>query len=1096
MTAPSLAPDASEALYRNAFDHAGVGIAHATREGRLLRCNPHLCKLLGYTEEELTRKTLSELTHWDDRATDAFEERRVQSGELSSYRVEKRFIGKNGEAVWVSATIGAVRDCAGALQFTTAVVEDIHLRRLTHLALQVLNTELTGEEFMRQMTQTLATLLGVEVAFVGEVAASQRHIDTRAIHVDGTFVPNFSYALEGTPCEAVMGGTLCIHEAHVQRLFPNGQALTSMGIESFAAAPLRGTTTDGAPLGVLAIMSRQPLKDLESVRAVLPMLASRIGAELLREREAKKFRDLFDSSPSAIFLIDEQGMIRNCSRAAERLFGWEPQDLVGQTLELLIPEEHNDDYQAKLRLFVEREYTAAMDHGSTDIWARRRDGGIFPAQVQLRVLKTAEGRMTVALVQDITDRKHAEATLRQHGVELESRVAARTVELLQARDDAQQANRAKSAFLATMSHEIRTPMNGVVGMIDVLEQTPLKSDQMELVKTVRESAYALLSIVDGVLDFSKIEAGQFQVECEPMDVAEVVEGVCDTLDHLAGQKDVELTLFTDPAIPVQVLGDAARLRQVLLNLTGNAVKFSNSQERPGCVSVRASVVERDLHRVVLEFSVCDNGIGMDQDTLDRLFTPFAQADAGTTRRFGGTGLGLSISHGLVELMGGQIGVRSEPGSGSTFTVRLPLALLPCAPAQNGNASEIAGLDCLVLGEPRGRADDLAVYLAHGGAAAHRARDLDAARAWFNNCSPGLWTGIIVCVDRKIDDTLAELRALCGSRPDLVVRFIVIESGRRRVPRVKALDLVSIDGDVLRRSVFLKAVALAAGRVIEDGARAAPSDTEALPGPLSMREATLQNRLILVAEDNEINQKVIRKQLALLGYTAHIIRNGREALECSRRRNYPLLLTDLHMPEMDGYELAQAIRKAEGGQRRMPIVALTANALKGEARRCHDVGMDDYMTKPVQLASLKAMLHKWMPAAVKPAPQTPPPASSGCAAGGLALDVRVLQALVGDDPEVINEFLHDFRLSVAQALMEMRAACHAHEPASVTTVAHKLKSSARAVGALALGELCVQMEAAGQARRLETLAELLPRFEAEVVAVNDCLQGIVGVKAGA
>ncbi|MES3015837.1 MAG: PAS domain S-box protein [Pseudomonadota bacterium] len=1201
---------ASEAQYRNTFDQAAIGIAHATPEGRFLRGNQHLCDMLGYSAEELVCKTIGEITHPDDLAADVILRQRVLAGELPSYRTEKRYVRKSGEIVWVRVNAGVVPDAAGAVDYRIAVIKDIDLAKLTGLALQALNTDLSGEAFLRHMTHTLTTLLGVEIAFVGAAGPASAHgLGTRAACVDGEFVADFSYELAGTPCEVVAGNTLCIFEDQVQRQFPGDALLASMGIESYAAVPLGNVGATDSPLGVLAVMSRRPLRQIEAVRTLLPLLALRVGAELVREREAQKFRDLFDGSPSAVFLVDAQGTIRMSSRAGERLFGWEPQALLGQKLDRLFPAEYRDAYQALFRRFVAAEHPAALDNGSKDIWFRRRDGSAVAVQAQLRILETAEGRMTVAHVQDITERKRSEQELRAsqvlhtmagrvaqlggwsieladmrlvwsdivaeiHGepagfspslaggidyfvpehrdimraavercladgtpydlelekisaqgrrfwartmgeaerdaqgrivriqgafqeiterkrdqdalrelnAELEARVSARTAELTLARESADQANRAKSAFLAAMSHEIRTPMNGVVGMIDVLEQSPLKPTQTEIVKTIRESAHALLAIVDGVLDFSKIEAGQFQVESEPVGVAAVVEGVCDTLGPLAGKKGVELTLFTDPAIPAQVLGDAARLRQVLLNLTGNAIKFSSAQGRTGRVSVRASVVESGVQQMVLEFSVADTGIGMDEEMLSRLFTPFTQADTGTTRRFGGTGLGLSISHGLVTLMGGAIGVRSEPGRGSLFTVRLPVALLPAAP--EAEAFGLAGLCCLVLGGPQGPADDLSVYLAHSGAAVQRVPDLAAACRWFSHCAPGLWTVVIADTDDALDQSLAELRAVCSARPRLEARFVVIERGRRRGPRANAPGLVDLDRDVMHRSVFLKAVALAAGRVTASASEEPSFDAVTMPGPLSMREASAQGRLILVAEDNEINQKVLRQQLALLGFAAHMTNDGREALDCLRRRDYPLLLTDLHMPEMDGYELAVAIRESEAGRRRMPIVALTANALKGEARRCLALGMDGYMTKPVQLADLKAMLGKWLAASPGSAPHVSPPPAK--AAPTPALDVRVLEALVGDDPQVIAELLEDFRVSAGKASTQMRAACQARQASGVEAGAHRLKSSARSVGALALGELCAQLEAGAQAGRLETLAQLWPRFEAEMAAVNEVL----------
>ena len=933
----------------------------------------------------------------------------------------------------------------------------------------------------------------------------------------------------------------------------------------------------------------------------------------VRERTAqlvdnqRHFADLFELAPDALVMVNSEGSIMQVNRQAEALFGWTRVDLVGQPIEVLMPEPFRAGHAGPRQGFMQSAAARAMAAGQPNLRGLRKDGTAFPMDISLGPLQIGSDLAVVAAVRDTTEREQLSAALRQSaalyrntldsmlegcqvvgfdwrcryvnavaarhnrqppdaligrtlmetspGIEatalfeklqrcmvertgqhceiewvfadgtrgwyevsvqpalegisifsvetterkraeleirvvhadLERRIAERTEELLTARDAAEQANRAKSAFLAAMSHEIRTPMNGVVGMIDVLEQSNLRRSQAELVKTIRQSALALLAIVDDVLDFSKIEAGVFEIDRQPMDVAAVVEGVCDTLDHLAQAKDVLLLLFVDPDLPCQLAGDALRLRQVLLNLVSNAVKFSSASERAGRVSVRAGIARDGAHPAMLVFSVTDNGIGMDHEVLARLFTPFTQADAGTTRRFGGTGLGLSISHRLVGLMGGSIKVQSEPGRGSTFSVRMPLQ--PLSPAAGSGADAdgfgLAGLACLVLGDSQGQADDLGVYLAHSGALVQRAVDRAAVGAWFGRCAPGRCVVVDADDGEGLDRSLAGWRAAGRARPGLEAGFVVIERGRRRKPRDIASDVIGLDGNVLRRAMFLSAVAQAAGRRAAEVAEAPVFDTAAMPALLSTRQAGAQGMPILVAEDNEINQKVLTRQLALLGYTADIACNGREALDWWRRGHYALLLTDLHMPRMDGYELTVAIRQAEAAQQHMPIIALTANALKGEARRCLALGMDDYMTKPVQLVDLKAMLGKWLPPALGSAPTGQLPRSVDSIAPP-AVDVRVLEALVGDELQVVAGLLQDFRIAAADAATQMRNACQADDAAELASVAHRLKSSARSVGALLLGELCEGLEEAGRAGKLDALAEQWPAFEAQMKAADDFL----------
>ncbi len=699
----------------------------------------------------------------------------------------------------------------------------------------------------------------------------------------------------------------------------------------------------------------------------------------------------------------------------------------------------------------------------------------------------------VSIERDITQRRTDQDALRDLNAGLEARVRARTTELKLARDQAQQANRAKSSFLATMSHEIRTPMNGVIGMIDVLERSSLRPSQVEIVRTVRESAYALLTIVDDVLDFSKIEAGQFQIDSEPMDVAAVVEAVCDTLDSLSAGKGVALHVFTDPALPERSLGDAARLRQILINLVGNAVKFSSGQGRQGRVFVRAAVSEAAAAASMLTLSVADNGIGMDAPTLSRIFSPFTQADGGTTRRFGGTGLGLSISHRLAALMGGEIRAVSEPGQGSTFTLRLPLAALPSdRPAQ---PKTLEGVHGLVLGSAEGTAADLSAYLVHAGAAAHCVPTRAAAATWLARAGVGDCVVVIVDADDSVDATLAACRDLARPGPVPGLAFVLIEQGRRRRPRRKAADVISLDCEGLRRAVFLRAVALASGRAGADEPHDARQELDTTPASLDTPDAAYAGKRILVAEDNEINQKVLRKQLTLLGFRADITGNGQDALDATRDADYDLLLTDLHMPQMDGYELAAAVRAGEvaapAGRHRLPIVALTANAVTGEARRCLDAGMDDYMTKPVQLSTLKAMLTRWLaappndrgaplragdtPVASTPLPARPP------------ADLDVLRSLVGNDPAVIREVLALFGPSALQAGAAIRQGVIGGRLERVVEAAHTLKSSSRSIGAQQLGQTCAELEQAAHTSQLDLLKVLLLRFEAEMVDLHSFLE---------
>ena len=841
-------------------------------------------------------------------------------------------------------------------------------------------------------------------------------------------------------------------------------------------------------LGALAlVITRLRRVSVELEDQVAQRTADLKQANVAMTIKEEEVRSVVEHLVDCVITIDEKGIIRSANPVVEKLFGYTRDEVIGQNVSMLMPEPHRSGHDGYMERYYQTGQAKIIGIGR-EVEGLHKNGERIAVYLAVSEYFVGEKRYFTGILRDVRERVRIMKDLEQ------------------ARFEAEQANQAKSAFLAAMSHEIRTPMNGVIGMADVLQQTSLSGYQVEMVNLIRESAFALLGIIEDILDFSKIEAGRLEIERVPTHVADVVVKACDMLEHLAAKKGVELTLFIDPAIPEEVLSDALRLRQVMVNLANNAIKFSSGQQQPGRVSVRALLAKHGPDQVTVEFQITDNGIGMDEETQSRLFTSFTQGDASTTRRFGGTGLGLAISRHLVELMGGEIVVQSAPGKGSTFTVRLPLALSPTRPAVGSKTVDLTGLSCLVLGDDNGLGDDLAVYLRDSGAIVERVPDLTAARKRINTLPAGLW---LLIIDAGHDaPPIEELRAACRARSDLNLHFVVVEHGHhqpdiephfvvirrghRRRGRVETVDLVTMDGDVMHPQSFLRAVAIAAGRAHEEESPL-PGKIETTITPPTRAMALQQGRLVLVAEDNEINQKVIRQQLALLGYAADIAGDGREALKRWESGDYALLLTDLHMPEMDGYQLTAAIRVAEAsnaGKRRIPIVALTANALKGEAEHCRAVGMDDYLSKPVQLADLKSMLEQWLLTAdSSPNSTVTPemPVTPAMAAG--PVDVSVLEGLVGNDPAVISEFLRDFRSSSARIAVELRTAFQLGQAAAVSAAAHKLKSSARSVGALVLGELCAEMEQAGKVGDTEALAVLLPRFETEMVIVDEYLSSL-------
>ncbi|WP_090828835.1 PAS domain S-box protein [Nitrosovibrio tenuis] len=897
------------------------------------------------------------------------------------------------------------------------------------------------------------------------------------------------------------------HDSYIERYYRTGRGrcefdhiltLEVEGVHNIGMGrEVQGRHKNGELIDLYIAVSEYFVGGKRYFTGVLRDIRERKQAEEALRGSEQRLRAIVDNLAAFVGEMTIDGILVEINRTALIFGGLQSRDVIGKPLDETGWFAYTPEVQAQIREDIRRAVGGEIVRH--DVGVRIADGSLMTIDFMLVPVRNAKGEI-VKLIPS--------------GINISERMRI-LKDLQQARLDAEQANQAKSIFLAAMSHEIRTPMNGVIGMADVLQQTSLNGYQMEMVDLIRESAFALLEIIDDILDFSKIEAGRLEIEREPMSVVAVVEKACAMLESLAARKGVELTLFLDPAIPEEVLGDALRLRQVLVNLANNAIKFSSGLQEPGRVSVRAVLVDRTDDRATVEFQIADNGIGMSEETQARLFTSFTQGDASTTRRFGGTGLGLAISHHLVQLMGGEITAHSALGKGSTFTVRLTFELVPATPT-GSKVVDLAGVSCLVVGDEKGLADDLAVYLRYSGATVERVKDFASARQRIETLPPGLWL-LIIDAGHEVSP-LDELRAAFHSRPDLDPHFVVLEHGhhepdsephfvvirrgRRRHERSETVDTITLDGDFMHREAFLRAVAIAAGRLKEEVEAEQPEKVATVVAP-SREKALEEGRLILVAEDNEINQKVIRQQLALLGYAADIAPDGREALKRWESGNYALLLTDLHMPEMDGYQLTAAIRLAEQGKGKAhaPIIAITANALKGEAEHCRAVGMDDYVSKPVQLAQLKAILQKWLPplssdiqpqgiAPIPPltAPGTIPVTAPATApvtrsTGQKPVEVSVLEELVGKDPEVIKEFLRDFRASSGRIAAETRNACQTNQAQAAGAAAHKLKSSARSVGALSLGELCAEMERAGKAGDIQALNDLLPRFEAELAAVD-------------
>ena len=826
-------------------------------------------------------------------------------------------------------------------------------------------------------------------------------------------------------------------------------------------------------------------------------------------RSERRLRTIMNQIPVTVSYIDAEFRYRYINRAQEDWLGMPEAEVVDRPVVDVVGEDvwlkikpHLDTALSGVAVPLERQRT---NRSGQPVW---HSGHHVP---DVNDEGAVVGVYTVFF--DTSQRALAEQALRHNEQELRAAKAA-----------AENASIAKSEFLANMSHEIRTPMNGVLGLTELLLDTPLSAQQRPLLETVQSSGETLLSIINDILDFSKIEAGKLEMEALDFDLYQSIEDVLQLLAPRAHSQRIELACRIDERLPSALRGDPYRFRQVLTNLVANGLKFTPQGE----VVVGVDLNQADELRV----SVRDTGIGISPEAQTRLFNAFAQADGSTTRRFGGTGLGLAISRHLVELMGGKIGVDSTEGVGSTFWFTMPLVQATTA-VEVQHATELAGRLVLVVDDNATNVEILEHHAVAAGMRCITASNGAQALALLREAHRSGEAVSLALIDMKMPvmDGL-QLAAAVRSDPDLAGLPMVLVTSLHSTDEVARAREVGINAYLskpVRRHELYRALTQAVS---------VPSASTPVTDA-AMQQTQLNTRIhgrVLMAEDNTVNQLVARNMLKSLGCDFDIVPNGAEALLAVQRGGYDMVLMDCQMPVMDGYEATRQIRNWELDQpqsKRVPIVALTANALVGDAETCRASGMDDHLAKPYSRKQLSAVMARWLPAHLVenaedialsgPAPlsaaaelrKTKPLALDSAAEATVQpklsegkstaptsaqwrLDQRVLNDIRALDEEgspcILDEIIGIYLQEAPGQLVQMHTALASCDALALGNTAHGFKSASQNVGATHLGELCRQLERHCKANELALANPLVSEIEQHFLAIRHLLMAEMGEPA--
>jgi PAS domain S-box-containing protein len=1028
------------------LDAAILGIS---LEGIIFSWSQGACRIYGYTAAEMLGRSFATLIPPECHDEVQLILDTIKRGESIEHYETVR-VKKDGARIFVSLSTSPIKDADGKVTGISAVARDITAHK-------------QAEEEMRRNEERYRTL----AKNIPDTAVLLFDQDLRYTLADGAQLAQHGYSKE-----MFEGKTLW-------EVFPPEVAEEWERYYRLALAG-KNQVFERADQGHIYLLQILPIKnDLGEIFSGMVMwqdITERKEAEeALRESEMR-FRAVTESASEAIVAANSRGQIVYWNKGAQNIFGYTAEEATDQSLAILMPERYRAAHQTAL----ERVNATGVAHviGKTvELHGQRKDGSEFPLELSLATWRVSDEAFYSGIMRDITERK---------------RIA---MELEGARDMALESARLKSEFLANMSHEIRTPMNGVIGMTDLLLNTKLSHQQQDYAETIRSSADSLLHIINDILDFSKIEAGMLQFETLDFELRNTVENIIELFAEAAQHKKIELASLVYSDVPTGLRGDPGRLRQILTNLIGNAVKFTEHGE----VIVRVTKESETNNHVVIRFSVSDTGIGIAEEMQARLFQAFVQADGSMTRRYGGTGLGLTISKQLVEMMEGTIGVESAPGKGSTFwfTARLEKQPAQAEIRRTARAGSLRGLRVLIVDDNSTNRMILAHQTASWEMIYEEAEDAEHALSVLRAAAVQGAPFDLAILDLMMPgmDGFDLARAIKGDTAISSVRLVLMPSygqrGHGRTARAAGIAAYLIKP--VRQSELFDCLATMMAEGCEADLEFAPEAAAKLVTRHTLEEAKpLSRQRILIAEDNAVNQKVLIRQVEMLGYRGDLVNNGLEALEALTRFPYALVLMDCQMPEMDGLQATAEIRRREEAlHQHTPIIAVTANAMQGERERCLAAGMDDYIAKPVKQQELAAVIRRWMPEAETPDESATPKSTSVVreiaddAKTSISERLRELEEECG--AEVIVNFIDIFLTDTTERLIHIQRAIEKGDLQGLEREAHSLKGSCRNLGIEHIAELCGQLEEQAERRVLQDANLIVEQLEERFRATKPLLE---------